>query len=85
MEAVIIIAAVALSNVACFLIGVKTGQVVVKGEDIKLPEMPRAFDYAKQRQDKAQAEWEQAKIDIILRNIERYDGTPYGQEDVPKG
>ena len=32
-----------------------------------------------------QAEAEQEKIDTILQNIERYDGTSIGQKDVPRG
>lgn len=83
IEAVIIMAVCALANVACFLIGAKTGMAVAKGEEIKLPEMPKAFDHTKQ--DRLEADLEQQRIDTILRNIERYDGTPYGQEDVPRG
>lgn len=83
MEAVIIVAVVALANVACFVIGVKTGMAVAKGEEIKLVELPRAFDYTKHNKDQtAEADIEQQKIDKILQNIERYDGTANGQVEV---
>ena len=84
MEAVVIIAALSLANIACFLIGVKTGMAVAKNEPITLP-MPRAFDYTK----KADNEYEQReadrvrqKIETILHNIDSYDGTSNGQKDV---
>lgn len=84
MEAVIIIAAVAAANILCFLTGVKTGMAVAKDEPITLP-TPRAFDYTKKAQndrEQREAERVQREIDTILRNIERYDGTGIGQEDV---
>ena len=79
---VLLMAVLAASNIACFLIGAKVGQKVSKGEEIPL-EMPK-FDYGKQKARK-EAEWEQNRIDTILRNVEAYDGTSYGQEDVPRG
>jgi hypothetical protein len=54
---------------------------VAKGEEIKMPELPRAFDYTK-RQDELEADLELQQLETILRNIERYDGTGFGQEDV---
>ena len=65
----------------CFFIGAKIGQKVVKGEEIKAPEItiPTPIrDYQK----KKQAEAEQSKIDTILQNIEAYNGTSAGQKDV---
>ena len=84
MEAVIIVAVVALANIACFLIGVKTGMAVEKGETITFPTI-RAFDYTKKAatdKEKRAAEAEHNRVATILRNIERYDGTSIGQDDV---
>ena len=84
MEAVIITAAVALANIACFMIGVKTGMAVVKDEPITLP-MPRAFDYTKKQDneyDQREAEMVRQKVETILHNIDSYDGTSNGQKDV---
>ena len=80
MEAVIITFAVAIANIACFIIGVKTGMAVAKDEPIVVPTQ-RAFDYTKSDASK-EAEIAKQKIDTILRNIERYDGTGMGQEEV---
>ena len=66
----------------CFLIGAKVGQTVSKGEDIKTPTVNPLKAYREHEQRKA-AEQEQERIDTIMRNIETYDGTGNGQEDVP--
>lgn len=81
MAYILMILAVGALNIVCFFIGAKIGQKVVKGEEIKAPEisMPSPIrDYRK----KKQAEYEQDRIDTILSNIEAYDGTPVGQKDV---
>lgn len=77
---VLLLLVMGLSNIACFLIGVSVRQKVDKGEEIKL-DMPK-FDYTKQEARK-QAELEKSRIDTILRNIDNYDGSSWGQEDVP--
>ena len=66
-----------------FTIGAKIGQKVVKGEKIELPKVNPMEVYREHQEKKALAE-ELDKIETIMRNIERYDGTEAGQEDVPK-
>lgn len=68
--------------IVCFLIGAKVGQTVNKGEEIKVPTV-NPFKAYREHEARKEAEMEQNRIDTILRNIERYDGTPNGQEDVP--
>ena len=70
-------------NVVCFFIGAKLGQTVAKGEDIKLP-IPDPVEVIRERKDKKHAEKEQERIDIIMQNIENYDGTGRNQKDVPR-
>ena len=84
MEALLIIAAVAASNIVCFMVGAKVGQTVSKGEEIKLPTV-NPLEAAREHNAKKEAEYQQSKINTILRNIESYDGTGNGQEDVPRG
>lgn len=69
--------------VVCFLTGARVGQRVQKGEDIKVPSV-NPLQAVRDREAKREAKREQEKLDTILRNIERYDGTPRGQEDVPR-
>ena len=80
---ILLITVVALINVLSFTIGAKVGQKVVKGEKVELPKV-NPMEIYKERQDKRAAEEEKNKLETIMRNIERYDGTAAGQEDVPK-
>ena len=83
METPILIVTISLLNILCFLIGAMVGKKVVKGEKIQLPKV-NPMDIYKEHQEKKVAEEELNKLDTIMRNIERYDGTAAGQEDVPK-
>lgn len=80
MEA-LLLAVMGLTNIACFVIGAKVGQTVSKGEDIKLPTINPMEAY-REREEKRQAKAEQDKLETIMQNIEKYDGTSNGQEDV---
>lgn len=71
-------------NIACFLIGAKVGQKVQRGETIELPTVNPA-KLIEERREKKEQEKTQEKIDTILSNIESYDGTAFGQKDVPRG
>ena len=80
METIIIVAVSAL-NIVCFLIGATVGFRVQKGEPpVEAPKNP--VKAVMEREDKRHAKEEQERLDTILRNIERYDGTERGQEDV---
>ena len=70
--------------IVCFFVGAKVGQQASKGEPITAPEINPA-KVIRERQERKAAESEQNKIDTILRNIEKYDGTELGQEEVPRG
>ena len=81
IENILTIIALGTLNIVCFFVGAKIGQKVVKGEEIKAPEItiPTPIrDYQK----KKQAEAEQNRLETIMQNIEAYDGTSAGQKDV---
>lgn len=65
----------------CFLVGAKVGQKVSKGEAVELPSV-NPIKAIREREARKEAEAEANKFDTILRNIEKYDGTARGQEDV---
>ena len=69
--------------IACFFVGAKVGQQASKGESITTPEI-NPIKAIREHQERKAAEEEQSKIDTIMRNIEIYDGTERGQEDVPR-
>lgn len=81
MEAVTILA-MGFVCVACFLMGAKVGQTVAKGEAVTLPSFNPA-QAMEERREKKEEKKEQERMDVILQNIENYDGTGYGQRDVP--
>lgn len=85
METIILLAVVGTLNVVCFFIGAKVGQTVVKGETLEAPKLPNPIEKIKEHREKKETEREQERLDAIMRNIESYDGTSAGQEDVPKG
>lgn len=83
MEA-LLLAVMGLTNIACFIIGARVGQKTAKGEEVKMPEL-NPFKAYREHEARREAEKEQEKVDVIMRNIESYDGTGRGQEDVPRG
>ena len=80
---VLLLAIMAASNILCFMIGAKVGQKVAKGEEIELPSVNPIQAY-REHEARKEAEHEQNKLEIIMGNLERYDGTPNGQRDVPR-
>lgn len=85
METILIIVAVGTLNVVCFFIGAKLGQTVAKGKEIEAPKLNSPVALYKAHREAKEAEAEKNRLDVILANIERYDGTGAGQEDVPRG
>lgn len=78
---VLLMAILSLSNILCFVIGAKVGQKVVKGEEVELPKID-PMQAVREHRAKKEAQMEQEKFNTILRNIDSYDGTPNGQEEV---
>ena len=68
--------------IVCFLTGAKVGQAVSKGETIETPTV-NPMKLHRDHEAKKEAQMEQQRLDTIMRNIERYDGTSAGQEDIP--
>lgn len=81
METFLIIFAVGAMCIGCFYVGAKVGQTVAKGEKVEIPTV-NPFEAYRKHEAKKAAEIEQDKFDTIMRNIECYDGTGKGQEDV---
>lgn len=80
---ILLILLVGTLNIACFFVGAKVGQQVSKGEKITVPEI-NPLKLWEDRQDRKEAEKERNKMDVILSNIETYDGTSVGQKDIPR-
>lgn len=82
---ILLIAVVGTLNIVCFFVGAKVGQTVAKGKEIELPKINSPVTAYKAHIATKEAEAEKNRLDVILRNIERYDGTANGQEDIPRG
>ena len=83
METVILILGTGLLNVLCFFVGSRIGNKVAKGEPIEMPTL-NPIEKIHEIKEKHEAREEQNRIDIIMSNIDRYDGTSMGQRDVPR-
>jgi hypothetical protein len=67
--------------IVCFCIGAKVGQTVSKGETLELPSA-NPFDAYRKNEARKMAQEERDRINTILRNVDNYDGTGRGQEEV---
>ena len=78
-----------ISNVLCFYIGAKIGQKIEKKENLKYEDIKPDITFnplkihQKREAEKKQKD-EMEKLEIIMQNIENYDGTDYKQQDVPR-
>lgn len=81
---VLLLAIMCASNIVCFIIGARVGQMVRKGEKVEIPSVSPVKAVREHEERKARKA-EQERLEVILRNIEAYDGTARGQEDVPGG
>ena len=82
MDIMLMITAVWLMNLGSFFLGAKVCKMGNRDEESKAPSVSplKAF---REREVRKQAEHEQSRLDAILRNVEGYNGTANGQEDIP--
>lgn len=83
MDILVLIASISILNYLWFNLGVKMTQKVSKGEEIETLKIPNPIKMYNEHLEKKEVEKEKEKVETILRNIERYDGTGSHQEDVP--
>ena len=81
MEVLLMAALMAVSNIVCLVVGARVGQKTAKGEKVELPTVNPMQAY-REKEARKEAQREQDRLDAILRNIENYDGTGRGQEEV---
>lgn len=82
MEAILIILVTGTLNAVCFFIGAKVGQMTSSGERITLPKVDITKGF-REREERKEMKMSQNRYNAIMRNIDRYDGTSAGQEDIP--
>lgn len=82
-EAIALVVCISIMNIACFVTGTSIRQKIDKGEEVKMPDVNPVHMYHDHQKRKEQDK-KASQREVLLRNIERYDGTPYGQEDIPR-
>lgn len=73
--------AIGILCIISFLIGARTGQKVLKKEEVIVPNPVKVIQEIIETKDQ-QKEIERNKI--IAENIDNYDGTSLGQKDLPR-
>ena len=81
MEA-LLLAVMGITNLICFIIGARVGQKVSKGEPVEVPTI-NPVKIIQEKESRKEAKRQQEELDILLHNIDCYDGTGYGQKDIP--
>lgn len=82
---VIMLLLVMMQNTICIVVGIKIGLALSKGERVELPNPVKAYKEHKANMEaQKEAEKELDKISTIMQNVENFDGTGFGQKEVPR-
>lgn len=68
--------------VMSFTIGIYLGQKLSKNESVEINPIRIVDEYKDERKAKREIQEQQSKFDIMLENIDNYDGTGIGQKDL---
>ena len=68
-------------NIVCIFIGRYLGKREAGKKD--MPSVVNPVKVLKKHKESKEEQYERQRTEIIMRNIDRYDGTSMGQEDVP--
>jgi len=81
METIILVLLMGGMNLLAFLIGARVAQKVDKGEEIELPSINPMQTY-REFTEQREANKAQEEMNIMMENINNYDGTGRGQRDI---
>ena len=65
-----------------YTLGIRNGQKLSKNEEIKLPEV-NPITIVNNEKEKYEERKKQDALEVMLENIENYDPTGKGQQDIP--
>lgn len=82
LEVILFCAIFGLFIMASYTLGLRNGQKLAKREEIKLPNI-NPVDAVRNEIERHEERKEQEIIDIMLENINNYDGTGIGQKEIP--
>lgn len=83
METNILIITIGLINALCFVLGAIIGQKVRMGKEIEMPRIEPLNAIREHNENKEQRK-EQERLRVIAENIDNYNGTAIGQQEVPR-
>lgn len=72
------------SNIACFIIGAKIGQMVVRQETINLNPVKAVENAITEHKETKVKEAEDEYFKAIYQNIDNYTGDSIGQVEIPR-
>ena len=72
------------SNIVCFLIGAKIGQMIVRQETINLNPVKAVENAIAEHKEALIKEAEDEYLKAIYQNIDNYTGDSIGQVDIPR-
>ncbi len=65
-----------------YTLGLRNGQKLSKKEEVVLPDL-NPISVVNKQIEKAEIKKEEKAFDIMISNIDNYDGTGIGQKDIP--
>ena len=82
-DTLILIVSIGIMNILCFFIGAKIGQKVVRQEPIEMPKI-QPIKAIREHNENREVVRIQEKDRILSENIDNYNGTSLGQQDLPR-
>lgn len=71
-------------NVLTLLIGVKIGMSVANKKEITLNPIKAIQEHREERIEEKEATLKDQQLKTMLKNIDNYNGTDFGQEEIPR-
>ena len=82
IEVILFCSLFGLFILAAYTLGLRNGQKLSKKEEITVPNL-NPINAVKEEIKRKEEQKEQEAIDVMLENINNYDGTGIGQRDIP--
>lgn len=71
-------------NIITLLIGVKIGMSVSNRKEITLNPVKAIKEHREEKIEKREADLKERQMETMLKNIDNYDGSGFGQQEIPK-
>ncbi len=83
LEVILFCALFGLFIMASYTLGLRNGQKLARQQEVKMPNV-NPVTAIKEKKKEQEEKKEQEIIDIMLENIDNYDGTGIGQKEIPR-